>query len=387
VGTASVLVHGLVVVMVRSLTIEVVEQRAPVPSPLPVQLITLPPDADQAVTPASETATSAPGSDATAEAPLSPLQTAGNQKPGPDSLNVSTPGQSPSALPTMRPQPATNFPSFPPTATPFPAPEPGPQSGASNSPGEPSVTPNPRPSLPAIPRPEVRPSPLQPAAPGAIASPQAPQPQPPTIRPFPPEVAPPQAAAPPVEPLPPNSPSSPPVVESPPGITRPTDTPPTVPQPNPALEGPISPAGVEPEEIPDVAGETAQPAPEAGEQGGQLTAQIRPHPMGRDIPDVAPQLRGSNTISVRPLPLGCAVENVSALMATATSSTVQLQILVEADGRISAAYVVPGQGSGSGAVDSLVACLVQDRFSLFPAYAGGAPIKTDAFILETQINF
>jgi len=126
---------------------------------------------------------------------------------------------------------------------------------------------------------------------------------------------------------------------------------------------------------------------ESLEQAGQLTTRIRPNPMGRDIPDVAPQLQGSNTIAVQPLPLGCAVENLSALMAAVPAATVQLQVLVETDGRISAAYVVPGQGSGNDAVDSLAACLVQDRLSLIPAYAGGAPIRTDAFILETQINF
>jgi hypothetical protein len=81
------------------------------------------------------------------------------------------------------------------------------------------------------------------------------------------------------------------------------------------------------------------------------------------------------------------VANLSALIATAPAATVQLAIMVEADGRISSASVVPGYGSGTAAVDDLVSCLVRQRLTLNPAYSGGAPIKSDAFIVETRLAF
>jgi len=49
VGTGSLLVHGLVLVLVRSLTLEVVEQLPPATDPSPIQLITLSPDSDLSV--------------------------------------------------------------------------------------------------------------------------------------------------------------------------------------------------------------------------------------------------------------------------------------------------------------------------------------------------
>jgi len=342
VGTGSLLVHGLVLVLVRSLTLEVVEQLPPATDPSPIQLITLSPDSDLSVGSDLESAPSAPSEpDARADAASSePLPRPEVHPPPAEPFSPPIPQPQP---PTIRPEPpVVSSPQFPPASDPLPA----------NSPSFPSADPPP---------PVVAPAP--PVSPPVAESP--------------PWVEQPQVEQPRVEQ---------PRVEQP-RVEQPPSIPPPNPQPATASEDPVPPAGAETEGISDgEAGATAGMA-ESLEQAGQLTTRIRPNPMGRDIPDVAPQLQGSNTIAVQPLPLGCAVENLSALMAAVPAATVQLQVLVETDGRISAAYVVPGQGSGNDAVDSLAACLVQDRLSLIPAYAGGAPIRTDAFILETQINF
>jgi outer membrane biosynthesis protein TonB len=72
-------------------------------------------------------------------------------------------------------------------------------------------------------------------------------------------------------------------------------------------------------------------------------------------------------------------------VATVSATTVQLQILVETDGTITQTQAVTS--SGNDAVDRLVGCLVQERLRLIPASSGGAPHRTDAFLLETRIRF
>jgi hypothetical protein len=96
-------------------------------------------------------------------------------------------------------------------------------------------------------------------------------------------------------------------------------------------------------------------------------------------------LSGNNTLMVQPLPPRCSIPNVDALITTGPAATVQLQILVEPDGRIS--WAQPVNSSGNSAVDNLVSCVVQERLQLIPASSAGAPIRTDAFILESQIRF
>lgn len=322
VSIASVLVHGLILVVLRSLTVEVVDQQMLATETLPVQLVTLPLETEPASAPVAEN-------------PPRPERSVSSQSP---------PIQPPLARPTT------------------------------------------------------------PRIPIAAPSPQPSQPQPQTIREDPAAMSPPGSASAPVNPPPSTVPSPQPVPEPAPTVGPGSSAPgPAIGSPSPTEPLPSVPPTPQPTFPPSIA-EVPGPVPEPGSQpgtgeiptpedrggqsqGGQLTAQIRPHPRGRDIPEVAPQVQGNNRIAMQPLPLGCTAENFSALVATMNASTVQLQILVEADGRISAASVVPGQGSGNAAMDALVSCLVRDRLSLVPAYSGGTPIKTDAFILEAQISF
>ncbi|PSN14973.1 hypothetical protein C7293_09135 [filamentous cyanobacterium CCT1] len=112
---------------------------------------------------------------------------------------------------------------------------------------------------------------------------------------------------------------------------------------------------------------------------------IRLNPNGRDIPDSAPQLLGATAIDMRPLASGCGFANLEALLAGITATSVQLQIRVEPSGEVS--QVRPLQGTGNGAVDDLVSCVVRQRLQLQPASSAGVPQLTDAFILEARIQF
>ncbi|MGB3311442.1 MAG: hypothetical protein WA939_15840 [Nodosilinea sp.] len=177
--------------------------------------------------------------------------------------------------------------------------------------------------------------------------------------------APPQAVAPSVAPAPPV-----PVAPAPP---RPASPASETPAAAPAMPAPGPPA--------------AAPVPEAASgQGGQVVpVGIRLNPNGRDIPDVAPQLLGATAIDMQPLASGCGFANLEALLVGVVDTSVQLQIRVEPSGEIS--QVRPLQGSGNGAVDDLVSCVVRQRLQLQPASSAGVPQLTDAFILDAQIQF
>ncbi|PSR13245.1 hypothetical protein C8255_25535, partial [filamentous cyanobacterium CCP3] len=129
------------------------------------------------------------------------------------------------------------------------------------------------------------------------------------------------------------------------------------------------------------------PAPEgASGRGGQVVpVGIRLNPNGRDIPDSAPQLLGAAAIEMQPLASGCGFANLEALLAGMVAASVQLQIRVEPSGEIS--QVRPLQGTGNGALDDLISCVVRQRLRLQPASSAGVPQLTDAFILEAQIQF
>ncbi|MBE9114232.1 hypothetical protein IQ273_33270, partial [Nodosilinea sp. LEGE 07298] len=131
----------------------------------------------------------------------------------------------------------------------------------------------------------------------------------------------------------------------------------------------------------------AAPNPEgASGQGGQVVpVGIRLNPNGRDIPDVAPQLLGATAIDMQPLASGCGFANLEALLTGMVATSVQLQIRVEPSGEIT--QVRPLQGTGNGAVDDLVSCVVRQRLQLQPASSAGIPQLTDAFILDARIQF
>lgn len=112
---------------------------------------------------------------------------------------------------------------------------------------------------------------------------------------------------------------------------------------------------------------------------------IRLNPNGRDIPDSPPQLLGATAIDIQPLASGCGFANLEALLAGMVATSVQLQLLVEPSGEIS--QVRPLQGTGNGAVDDLVSCVVRQRLQLQPASSAGVPQLTDAFILDARIQF
>ena len=355
-GVASVLLHGLALGMVRSLSIEIAEEAHTSADPLPIQLVTLPP--------------AAPGTRETLPPPVgAAFQSANGLSPEAANPTMSAPADSGPAAevsPVPTPTPAT-APSH------LPNPLPPRQESPVSAPPRPTLTPSPLPET-APPQPQAAPSPQ--AQPSPVAS------IPPTL-----ETVSPGAES---EPVPPTPTSPPPVSPSTvsPRLPNQTTTE-SAPFPsNQEISGRLDPVPtVEPDPAP--ATEFAvdpQPPPEAG-QGGQITASIRPNPAGRDIPEVAPRLSGGSAISVQPLPPGCTVANLPALVAAVPTARVRLQIMVEANGDISAATVVPGGSSGNASVDGLVSCLVRDKLSLLPAYSGGAPIKSDAFILDAQVSF
>ena len=220
-----------------------------------------------------------------------------------------------------------------------------------------------------------------------------------------PSVAPaPQSIEPPVSSPPPAAPP----VDSPPVAPAPRPTPaPVTPQPpaapvSPRPEPPISPApevsrppGAEAQPRVDSPSPVAPPpsappgnaAPGGAEgQGGQVVpVGIRLDPNGRDIPETAPQLLNTSAIAMRPLASSCGFANLDALLAGISAASVQMQIRVEPSGEISNVRLV--QGTGSGAVDDLVGCVVRQRLRLQPASSAGVPQLTDAFILDARVQF
>lgn len=403
-GIASVLVHGLIWGMVRSLTVDITYSPAPESDPLPIQLVALPPSDLSEPTPAAES-TLPP-----ADAGVPPAEP---ESPAPGSEGGSTENLQPAPVeslpPTISPQssstPLPGVVTSPPVNAPGPTNPPEAGSNPTLPLPNPTISP-PRDQLPAPgPSPPGNPQSsnqqVSPPPPGLNPQPQTPEPNP-AVMPRPTPMVEPdlEGTAPMVQPAPSISPrptSRPdPGVESPP-LTNPEPQPPIQnpePQPptqNPEVLPPSPPRINTPDQDPVVtAPPTAEPPTEdlgnAG-QDGRLSTSIRLNPRGRDIPEVAPQIQGSGTIAVQPLPPQCAVANLAALTATVPAATIQLQVRVEADGRISAAEVVQGNGSGNAALDNLVRCLVKERLSLAPASSGGQSIKTDAFILETRISF
>lgn len=333
-GVASVLVHGLGLVLTRSLMLETAEFPEPGADPLPISLVTLAPE------------------------DLAPLNAP---------AAVSPPNVSETAVPALADQ-----------ATGSSAPE------AFSPPAEPPI---PTPVSPRLPEPPPRVEPPPPAAlpltqPIAPSSPPGsppdslPTPQPPIAEVGPPLMTPPPGVEAP-SPFPEPSASPPPVVEPPPPVTTPT----------PDQDAPVEPALVSPPVVEPPAVDAPPGGGGAGQGGELLATGIRQNPQGRDIPEVAPQLTSNSTITVQPLPPQCSFPNLGVLFETVPTAAVQLQILVEPSGRIARATVLPGYGSGSEAVDRLVSCLVQERLQLVPASSAGAPQLTDAFILETRVRF
>ncbi|WP_026072778.1 hypothetical protein [Nodosilinea nodulosa] len=296
-AAASVVVHGVALVMVRTLAIQTPNLPEGEMAPLPIQMVTLPPDLPA---PGEQnTSVAAPPSDLAAEdgAAIAESPTPVTAQTPPDSVAPDSPAP------------------ISPPLEPFTAPAPPP---VVNSP-------------PVVPVPAPQPKPVAPL--------------PPTVAPAPPRPAAPAAPA-------------------------------------PAVEAPPSPA-VAPAPAPP----PAASAPEgAGGAGGQVVpVGIRLNPSGRDIPETAPQLLGATAIDVQPLASGCGFANLDALLTGMVATSVQLQIRVEPSGEIS--QVRSLQGTGSGAVDDLVSCVVRQRLRLQPATSAGVPQLTDAFILDARIQF
>jgi len=396
-GLTSLVLHGLAVAVVRSLSIEVAQLNATPASPLPIQLVTLPPDTAQAFDTGPESSTP------TAERP--DLQgsadvgsTGGNsEQVDPEQIDPpppvpTSPFSAPQTRPSRTPEPASNSTSQPrgtptdgsvappnsvrnpralPTLT--PAPEPFPQPAPESSPA-PTIRPQPEPG-PLVDAPS--PSPGF-GSPSPVPPPREPQPgdQLPELSTSPPLVTEPPVSRPPQPSLPPGGQDV-----APPAAIGPTPAP-SSPR---SVQSPLAPPVANPS--PGTDGEA--PAP-AREPGGTLTTYVRDHPdlnRRRDNPDVPPQVQGDNSMAISPLPAQCTREQLSTLQMVGTTTTVALDVLVEADGRLVPRGVLPGRGSGNSAVDDLVICLARERLRLRPAYWEGAPIKTDAFIVEMQISF
>ncbi|MBD0335187.1 MAG: energy transducer TonB [Cyanobacteria bacterium Co-bin13] len=153
---------------------------------------------------------------------------------------------------------------------------------------------------------------------------------------------------------------------APPVPTTPAPQPPPSPQPPPAPAPPAPPSN------------GSSPSPSNG-SGQLIPLGLQVDPAGRDLPDTLPQFQSSSAILIQPLLAGCGQSPL-----TAVSTTVQLRITVETDGRISQAAVV--QGSGDAAVDALAVCLVQQGLQLVPATTAGVERPTDAVILEARLQ-
>ncbi len=230
-------------------------------------------------------------------------------------------------------------PPLPPTAAPGPPAQPDPALPAA-PPSAPAVQATPEnltsaPSLPApVPPAPVQPAPVQPAPVPAV--------QPPPEDLVAPGAPPPNTAAP-----------SLPTITSPPDLGQPAPAP-TRP-PNAATGGQLTPLG------------------------------IQPAAYGRDFPDTPPQLLSHTSLSVQPWLSVCGWQNPAAMVSSGLNATVQLQLHVQPSGEISFARVA--RSSGNPAVDDLVSCVVQRQLRLQPAILAGEPFFTDAYLLETQVQF
>jgi hypothetical protein len=121
--------------------------------------------------------------------------------------------------------------------------------------------------------------------------------------------------------------------------------------------------------------------------GGQLVPLgISLDLQGHDLPDIPPQLAGDVRLAVRPWLSTCGWSQPGGLATVIPTVTVQMRITVEIDGRISAATILPGQGTGNAAVDNLTKCLVQQGLRLEPARTEGGPHPTSAAILTVQLQ-
>jgi hypothetical protein len=112
---------------------------------------------------------------------------------------------------------------------------------------------------------------------------------------------------------------------------------------------------------------------------------IQPAAYGRDFPDTPPQLLSNSSLSVQPWLSVCGWQNPGAMVSPGLSATVQLQLHVQPSGEISFARVA--RSSGNLAVDELVSCVVQRQLRLKPAMLAGDPFFTDAYLLDTQVQF
>ena len=377
---ASLLIHGLLFTLVRFISIDIKEQQQIVASPLPIQLVSLPPE----TTPTASEHASQPSpvpqidEDTVRQNNQPPIEPSLPLRPQPYSSPMAQSTESGDSVEpaTASPTPAASQPSslIPPSRSQSP-------SQVAPSPDREAMVPLPeRESSPTFRSPRPVPQP--------VAPPSAPDPRPsvePPPFPKPPQVSPPVVTAPPNVTTPPTIEPSPPQAVPPPLSSQPPAEPPVS---QPDVRPPQATEPFQPPEVMPPPGSSDLAADGMGDgRGGQLTASIRLNPNGRDIPETPPRIQGSNTLALQPLPPACSTANLSALTPGLVNATIQLEVLVEADGRVSAANVISGGSSGNTAVDSLASCLVRERLSLIPAYSGGQPIRSDAFILEARISF
>lgn len=130
---------------------------------------------------------------------------------------------------------------------------------------------------------------------------------------------------------------------------------------------------------------TSDPGQTQGSASGVVARfGVRSHPNGRDLPDQLPVLQ-QPVGTVQLLPESNCMPQDSPLGEGLPMVTVTLQVLIEADGRLSQATV--WQSSGNPTLDALAECWVTTDPPLFqPALAGGSPIATDAVLLDVMLG-
>ncbi|MGP1371738.1 MAG: hypothetical protein ACTS3T_02845 [Almyronema sp.] len=125
-------------------------------------------------------------------------------------------------------------------------------------------------------------------------------------------------------------------------------------------------------------------------QNTRFTTQlaVAPLPDGNDIPDILPALvnEGRQQIVLDPLQGTCDLPSPEVTQFIQTGASVALQVVVEADGRVSGAFVK--NTSGSFGFDTLMRCLLVEAqvFEFYPAQSGGAAVPTDQIILQVSVT-
>ena len=150
------------------------------------------------------------------------------------------------------------------------------------------------------------------------------------------------------------APGVPPPRQSPRPITSPVSAP-TIPAPSPTASAPVAPT----------------------EPGLQTWWTLRPVPQGRDIPETFPGLPPGWQAPYLSLNGDPCISGQD--WATWGSLTVELQLVVEADGRIS--QIQPFASSGNRAYDEAMRCVLE-RLNpvLQPASTSGDPIASDVLL-------